>query len=540
MGQTFPVRGLSKYGVLTDPDPYDLPTEAFSFGVNVRFRAGRVTRGPVFRNAHALSTGSPRFVCAANPTTGLDLVFLGYLNGRVFNYANGTETDYSPVGYVNSNAEAQWTSCHLADIVYLNRPDRVPWYFTQTATAFATLPNWDSTWRANLLRSYAGCLVAFNVTKGATNFPTMVKTSDFPLSGTVPASWNETIETLNTTENILAEMEGPIVDAQTLRNLMIIYGNNETWLMQFTGGQEVFDYQRLFYNRGAINANCAVEVNGKHYVFGTDDIWTHDGNSEASIAYGRVREFIFGTMNQSLSYRCFVAHDAVRKEVQFCYVSSDAHVAFLNANACNRAAVYNYQDNTWSFDDLPLVYFGDRANLNTVQTYTTTTLTYDTAGGAYLDQDDSFKRTLVFVGDVSTTYSLTASLYAFDWHGPGSTVAFPVDVHATAGMYLERTGIDLDAVGVDLVGYKLLSSIIPQGRFETSPPPVNLSFSVGAADYFNQTPVYSAPQTYDGSSNYKLDFNITGRYLAMQINYPDFNYASLSGFDFELDVLGER
>ena len=36
-----------------------------------------------------------------------------------------------------------------------------------------------------------------------------------------------------------------------------------------------------------------------------------------------------------------------------CQVTAD--VAFPNANRCNRAAVYNYRNNTWTFYDLPNV-----------------------------------------------------------------------------------------------------------------------------------------------------------------------------------------
>jgi hypothetical protein len=70
------------------------------------------------------------------------------------------------------------------------------------------------------------------------------------------------------------------------------------------------------------------------------------------------------------------------------------------------------------------------ANLDNALTYATAPGTYDT-GGSYLDQEDSFKRTLIFVGDVSATYSLTASLYAFDQYGVGSSVSYPVDTNAT-------------------------------------------------------------------------------------------------------------
>jgi hypothetical protein len=49
-----------------------------------------------------------------------------------------------------------------------------------------------------------------------------------------------------------------------------------------TGG-EVFDYRLTPFGKGSINANCAIEIGGRHYVFGVNDIWMHDGVSHQSI-----------------------------------------------------------------------------------------------------------------------------------------------------------------------------------------------------------------------------------------------------------------
>jgi hypothetical protein len=61
----FPVCDVAKYGVITDQDPYDLPTEAWSLACNVRFQNRKVTRGPVWRAVQQpLSESNPRFVCS--------------------------------------------------------------------------------------------------------------------------------------------------------------------------------------------------------------------------------------------------------------------------------------------------------------------------------------------------------------------------------------------------------------------------------------------------------------------------------------------
>src|SRR5262249_48689434 len=153
------------------------------------------------------------------------------------------------------------------------------------------------------------------------------------------------------------------------------------------------------------------------------------------------------------------------------------------------------------FDDLPYVFGQGLSNLDNLLTYATVTGTYDTIGGTYLDQEDSAKKTTVMVGNASSLDGLVARLYAFDPQGPGSTVAFQVNTNATKGWQLERTGVDLDEVAADLNGYKLVSSIYPQGRLEPGAAPIE--FSVGATDFSNQEVIWSPFQTFDGAELYK-------------------------------------
>lgn len=535
-----PVRDLGKFGVITDLSPFDLPPQAWSMGVNVRFRNNQVSRAPVFRSAAHLASGDPRFLVGATPSSGLDLLFIGYLNGTVSLFSNGVESAYSPGGYTPASVDAVWTSTSLAGVVYINRPDRVPWSLGPSDASFTDLANWDSTWRAQLLRTCGGSLVALNVNKGATSYPQMVKTSSFPLSGTVPASWDTTVPNTLATENILAEMNSSIIDAQKLGSALVIYGEQESWLMQADGSTEVFSYRKLPFNKGAINANCSIEIDGKHYVFGTDDMWTHDGYSESSICDGKTRDFVFNSINASKANRCFVEYNARNKEIHFCFVSGDGYAHFLNTvEGCNRAAVYNIATKTWTFDDLPCVFSASSANLDVRLEYATVSASYDSIGGSYLDQEDGFKRTLCFVGESNSTYSLSTSLYAFDPYGSGSTVAFSVDTNATAPVVLEKNGMDLDDLGKDLEGYVTLSSIFPQAKFDpTSIAPMTVY--MGSNDYYSLDPIYDQTQMFAALTDYKLDYMSAGRYLAVKMVYPDYHQFSITGFDLELNVYSER
>jgi hypothetical protein len=544
------IRQLNQFGVIADIDPYDLPPNAFSYAQNVRFRNGRVLSGPVFKSVEHLQSANPRFMTAFIPVSGQDQIFLGYENGRVFlfNPANNTETDYSITGFVNSVVEGSWTSCLLANCIYVNRPDRAPWALTPGGVQFATLPNWPANTTCGLFRQCSGALVALNMTESGVNTPNKLRTSTFAQAGSVPSSWDYTVPGTNSTFNILAELEGDIIDAANLGRDLIIYSIDQTWRMTASGDSNVFNYYKLPFQLGALNANCVVQVNSQHFVFGSTDIWVHDGVSQRSIAEGRVKDFIYGSINMSASNRCFVVHNMHTSEIHFCYVSGDAYCKFapIDGGACNRQAVYNYANDTWSFDDLPYVYYADWMNLDSVALWSTVSQTWTQIQGSWQSQQDTQKRLTSYIGDTNSTYSLTASLYAFDPYAsslpgaPPSLVSYSVDTNASSYPYLERYGIDLDQVGADLQGYKLLNYVIPLGRIDPlSSQMVNISF--GAADGFGQTPTFQPYMGIDfGPVNYKLDMNEAGRWLAMKVQFNDFPPMTLSGFDFDMTVTGER
>ena len=102
----------------------------------------------------------------------------------------------------------------------------MPWAKTPGSADFSPLSNWSSAWQAKLLRSYNGALVALNVTKSGVVQPSLVKTSDIVSDvGQVPTSWDHTVTTNNATENLLLDLQGPIVDACVLGGSLIIYGS---------------------------------------------------------------------------------------------------------------------------------------------------------------------------------------------------------------------------------------------------------------------------------------------------------------------------
>lgn len=540
-----PVRNLGGVGIISDINVYDLPPHALSSGVNVRFENGKVTRAPLFRRVHEFPTTpdfSPAHILAIPPiSTGVEsLVVVAEDYSRILSVTGETVVDMTPLGLTEGVTFLPVTHCILGGVTYINRGDNVPLSKTSSDAGFIKLPHWDASWRCQALRSYKDTVIAMNVIKGADVFPSMVKWSDFAGFNQVPGDWDATSTTNSAGENILNEMEGPIVDGATLGDTFYIYGENEVWAMNYIGGPLIYDFRKRFNDRGVLNTNCVVEVDGLHYVFGRNDIYVHDGSSPRSIVHGQNKDYIFDSILKQYNHLAFVSHDPKLNEIHFCYVSDDQLVGFRGTTAgANRAAVFNYKRSTWSFYDLPCVRASTNAAVVTGMTYEDAADTvYPEAGGTYLGEADEAEKHVLFVGCKDTLVGLSQSrIYGFT-PASGGRLNKPFDSEANKPAFVERIGIDLDESDVPLTAYKSLLSIYPQiGLAE----PTDLAqFQFGATDVTGQSPLWDIPRPFDPARDNKVDIRVAGRYLGYRLYFSGSSDFAFSGFDARITVRGKR
>ena len=408
-----PIRGLGSVGVVTDVDPYNLPINGFTRGKNVRFHEGKVSHGPVFRDVAAGNQlVNPVFVHGIQATTGYDTVLVVTDEFAINEYSNGAFTQrFNAQSQLNTS---EITATSLAGVTYVNRGDRVPVHRTTSASNFSDLPNWPSTLRCSSLRAFGDFLIALNTTENGVDHRNRVRFSTTALSNSVPTTWDETDVTESAGFNDLVQMETPILDGATLGSNFLIYSSDQVWLMEFVGGTFIFNFRKLYDDAGVMSQNCIVEVEGKHFVFDFDDIYVTDGNTRQSICDGRVRDYIFNGIDYNKRAECFVLHNANLEEIYFCYHSGDDLALNEEGDKCNRAAVYNYKEDTWSFYDLPNVVGGSVANISSVQSFSSVPagLTYANAGGSYLSQESEFKRQALMVSKQTVTdvnYTVTVA-----------------------------------------------------------------------------------------------------------------------------------
>ena len=547
-----PIRGLGAVGVVTDADPYNLPINGFTRAKNVRFTEGKVEHGPVYRDVSApITSFNPMFASGIYALDGYDTVVVVDELFTVRQFQNGAfrvdggGNDY-PLYTVsdpsNPPSSLKVTHTTLADVQYINRPNRVPIAQAPAASnnAFSPLPNWDLCHRTKALRSFGDFLVALNMTENGAAYPNRVRFSNIALANNVPNDWTGTVAGSSAGFVDLVQMSTPIIDGATLGPNFLIYSQDQVWMMEFVGGTFIFNFRKIFDDAGVISQNCIVEVGGRHYVFDRDDIYVTDGNTRESICEGRVRDYIFSGIDLSKADKSFVLHNNELEEVYFCYHSGDDMAEFADGDCCNRAAVYNYRDDTWTFQDLPNVVAGTLANMDSTVTYTTATQTYENVGGSYHSQESSFQRHPLLLSRQYTVGGVNKSesrILGVDTIDTGS-LSQSLNSTLSKPALLERTGIDLDEQNVPLSGYKVINRVYPQ--ISTPNSNNDFRFNFGAADIPTGVPNYGASTVFDAAAGYKVDTRMAGRYLSYKLATDTFKDFAFTGMDIDVVVTGKR
>jgi hypothetical protein len=538
------VRQMGAVGIITDAEPFDLPLNGVSRGVNIRFNDNKIGKAPAHRLVDTLLDSSATTVTPLESAWlfsylypgSSDIIGIIESSGRIFHWVNASMSEVTQVGFSGSASTIPFTQCMLAGVSYVNRSNMIPQRFLPADTDYDDLENWDTNWRCRVLRGFKDYPVALDITKTATRYPTMIKWGNAAVYGAVSTSWDHTDPTTNAGENTPGDATSAWLDGLALRNAFCLYNDTQVYSMTESLDFEVFNFRKLYDNRGIINTNCVVEVNNLHYVFDRNDIYVHDGVQHRSICDGRVRRFIFDSIDYGSKDAFFVSHNPRQKEIKFFYRSGDELVGFSNGSKCNRSAVYNYVSDTWTFYDHPNVVGSCFVGISTFTTWADMLTGWDVTGGTWYEQESSSSKHEMLLGLHDADVINASRLFGFDLI-EGGVLPYPIDEDATLDGIAYRTGIDMDDSGEEIQSYKVIKAVFPQIEdFDGSG--VYLKFS--GTLYSAATPTWSTEQNFDPETSYKVDTREGGRYLGWYLRCTATTDFRFTGFDADIQTTGRR
>lgn len=514
---------LGEVGIVKDQAAHLLPLNAWTDGRNVSFRDGKVVRS--FGYLSTLTPGNSPFYAQYCPTaTGTYWLYAGLTDVYATDVTSHADITRSSGGPYGATANLNWTGGNLGGVPVINNGVDAPqmWLTPSLATPLAALSNWPASTICQSLRPFKNYLVALDLTESVTRYPQMVRWSHPADPGGVPASWDYTDPAYDAGRIELKETSDFLVDQMVLRDTNILYKEFSTWGMRFIGGNDIFQFFKIFDSFGALSRRCALEFQpGQHVVFTPDDCVVHDGNSAESILQRRVRRSLFSGINSDYLSRCFVASSWLTQEVYFCYPEgSDAY--------CTLALVWNWKDNTLSFRELPSI--THIAN-GVVDFSGVSPSVWDTDSEAW-DSD-------------TTTWDFS-EIRATDrrmlWTKPGSALyGAPYGLTADSGVidsWVIREGLGLPArqdQPPDFTTRKLVKRIWPHVSGDTG---TTIQIYVGAKERIEAATVWYGPYPFVIGTTLWIDCLVNARLHGFQFYCSENKNWELTSFDVEYSAAG--
>lgn len=138
----------------------------------------------------------------------------------------------------------------------------------------------------------------------------------------------------------------------------------------------------------------------------------------------------------------------------------------------------------------------------------------------------------------------TAVFYSFALPREGTIGVDAPEANGPA--FVERKYMNIDLIegvkGAEALAtrdYKTIHSVYPLGRVPEGSPPV--AFLWGATDHAGYDDIpYNPPQPYDSMTDGQLDYQSSGRYHSIRIEYDGFDLIKIAGFNIEMTAEGSR
>lgn len=496
-------------GVIRDGMPEELDLGVWTAVSNMRTSLGYVERCGGFEVLYTAPSVTPYYITTFQTATKNYVVHAGLATAFVDDGTTRTEiTGTAPTGAIDD----RWTGGTLAGYLVMNNGVDLPQTWDgNTANNLTALSAWDTNHRAKFVRCWRNYIFAGDITETATRYPYRFRWSNAAEPGTLPTAYAAAAGN-DAGEVDIAETPDLLIDALPLGEMLVVYKQRSMFAVRWIGGNQVFQIDRLPGEYGMLARGCAAQTPMGHVVMSVGDVILHAGAGVRSIADGRVRREIFDNLNTSNPSRSFVVTNLQKSEVWVCYPTGAAA-------ACTKAAIWNWNTDTWTFRDLPNATYGvsGQANNSDTETWTTTTPTWTTvtrtwAMGVYAAQE-----TRLLMCHTTPYLSVVDN---------GQT-----DLGSTYTASAERTGMHLDAPDKR----KLCRGLWPRIDGANG---AQISVSVGAAEAPDSSPVYQAAQTFVVGTSNKIDALVSGRYLAVKFESESQARWRLRGFELDVAPLG--
>jgi len=510
---TITIPTIGQYGVIKDQPSHELPINAWSDAVNMRFRENAAERFKGEKSPFDTPAVTPYWITQYNAGTSRWWIHAGL--SAIYADNGSSRSTITPSSAPTGGIDDRWSGGVLNGILVANNGIDVPITWNGSGVML-NLTAWPSDLRAAVVKPFKNFVVAVDITKnvGTTDdrYPHMIKWSSPAVPGALPDSYDETDTTKLSGELEIAEDPSLMVDMLPLADSMIIYKEASMWSMTTTGDQEVFRVQRLPGSVGALARGCVANTDVGHVVLTPGDVILHNGQGVKSIITGVMRRWIFNQIDSTNRKRSFVVTNPPASEVWVCFPE-------LGSEACTLAAVWNWLTGAWSIRTLNNVTYGavGQIDYSVLSTWAASGDTWNDAVTAW-NQDELSPAQLRLL----TTHT------APDIRAVDVSATFAGTVFTS---YLERTGLSFD----DTNTVKLMRSVTP--RIDAAAG-TQVQIQIGGVNDVEKPVEWSDPVTYTVGSSVRAYSFASGKYLAIRFQSLDNQPFLLRSYDVDVQKMG--
>lgn len=523
------IRDVGQFGIITDIPYHEMPPEAWSSGRNIQFIDKKVKRIQGETAAFGTVLAAPKYVFPAPNATQPFWVYTTNTNAYCTVGSSHFDITRASGGNYTGGDANRWNGDWLNGILILNNGVDVPqmWNPISSGQKLAALSNWNTNDRASVIRQFQNFLIALDVTKTGTRYPTMFKWSHPADPGTVPVTWDPADATKLAGELPVPETAGFVVDGKALGQVFMIYKEDAIFRAVRIQTNDIFDLKSITLAAGIMAQQCVQEFQpGKHIVFTrTSDVVVTDGSSVVSVLDEKNRVLLDKRLDSVNRTKCFITVNYKSKEVYIAY-------PLAGSSYCNEMAVWDWTRGSWSFRDLT-----DCLDIKSG--------IYDPA--AVDDTWDSDNQPWDLDNSVWDERLYTANAYSQIGAFPTSTALRQFAFGSALGANgftsrLERLG--LSVIGQNRDGTprndpnvtKLVTEVYPLMRATNS---MTMNVYVGAQDRPDGVVTWEGPYPFNPTTMEKIDCFVEGRYIGMRFESSDQVDWELNGYGLKIDTVGE-
>lgn len=526
---TIKLRNLGQLGINTDLAPESMSPLGMTGGQNVSFfnQMPQKAKGYV-SGVFGTLTFAPYFVMPAQGPSDFTWVLAGL--AKVNAFYNGGLVDITRVaGDYTGNVSIPWTGAWVNGVTFLNNGNDDPQFVSTIdgSAKLADLTNWQANTKCRVLRAFKNYLIAMDVTKAGTRYPTLFKWSHPADPGGVPPSWDETDASYLTGEFPISATPGRIVDGLMLKNSFIVYKSDGIVAVRETGDNDIFRFDPISTKFGVPAVNCITEFKpGMHaFISQTGDLMVNNGQGVQSIATNRVKKLISEDTNFAELGKAFVFTDVRNSEINFCFVTGAASWP-------NRAITWNWEENTFGIKDMPESSSVAEGKFNVV---TAPSEAWDDDDTAWDDDTESWDGSTVNVisNRILSVSPETTEAYLLS-DGFAADGADMVSGFERKSMALAGEAID-GSLTLDPSVVKLVTRVWPLLRAEDGE---TFLIRIGMQDRMDSPINWQGPFTFNPATQEYLEFFAEGRYVSYSITHTGSSRWECAGLDFELKLRG--